>query len=279
MGLKNPIYTEFELNATTGNSRKIALTHTDDNGVDVIELAIKQAGRSIAMIDATVTARMVLHGKTPILINDSVPCSVNANGNIMIPFDNAVIQSRSGDVKVEVNITRDSDELTLQLPLWVTINGSILDTAEITEHSQGTIPELLQEVAQELEAVENKTFATIGSKVSFDLNDIPQELRRKSCSLYTAKRRYSGLPDFVTTAVDTSTVHYVQHYAAGKSGGILQRIAWEDENAVPRMAIRIIYSGTTPPADVPWREIGTYTLTAADKEEIAQRVAQLLSQT
>ena len=158
MSIKQPIYHEFDLNATSGNSRVISLTHTDDAHVDVIELCVKQQGAKVDITGATVVARMVLHSTADILLNDSVSCTINDAGNILIPFDNAAVQTRKGIVKIEVNITRDPDILTLQLPLWVKINGSILDSATVDPHSEGTIPELLEEVREELERVEG--FAT-----------------------------------------------------------------------------------------------------------------------
>jgi len=159
MSLKNPIYTEFDLNATSGYSKIISLTHTDDDNVDVIELCVKQSGAQTDLTGATVIARMVLHGSPDVLISDNVACTINDAGNILIPFDNASIESRKGIVKIEVNVTREPDILTLQLPLWVKINGSILESATIDPHSEGTIPELLKEAAEELERVQG--FITI----------------------------------------------------------------------------------------------------------------------
>ena len=151
MSIKQPIYHEFDLNATSGNSRVISLTHTDDAHVDTIELCVKQQGVQVDITGATVIARMVLHSTTDVLLNDSVPCTINDAGNILIPFDNAAVQTRKGIVKIEVNITRTPDILTLQLPLWVKINGSILDDATVDPHSEGTIPELLKDAADALE--------------------------------------------------------------------------------------------------------------------------------
>ena len=159
MALKNPIYTEFDLNATSGYSKIISLTHTDDDNVDVIELCVKQSGAPTDLTGSTAIARMVLHGPPDVLISDNVACTINGAGNILIPFDNASIESRKGIVKIEVNVTRSPDILTLQLPLRVKINGSILESATIDPHSEGTIPELLKTVREELERV--RGFATV----------------------------------------------------------------------------------------------------------------------
>ncbi len=149
--LKQPIYYEFNLDARTSPSKLIAISHVDDKYSEVLEVAVKQNDRFVYMGGATVVARMVLHREKDYLLSDSVPCTVNANGNILIPFDNAVVKTSQGVVKIEVNITRDTDELTLQFPLWVSVTGSILDNAEVTPESEGTIPDLLKDAADALE--------------------------------------------------------------------------------------------------------------------------------
>lgn len=149
--LKQPIYYEFNLDAKTSPSKLIAISHVDDKYSEVIEVAVKQNDRFVYMGGATVVARMVLHRDKDYLLNDDVACSVNSNGNILIPFDNAVVKTLQGVVKIEVSITRGTDELTLQFPLWVSVNGSILDNAEVTPESEGTIPDLLKEAADALE--------------------------------------------------------------------------------------------------------------------------------
>lgn len=148
--LKQPIYYEFNLDARTSPSKLIAISHVDDKYSEVLEVAVKQNDRFVYMGGATVVARMVLHRDKDYLLSDDVTCTVNANGNILIPFDNAVVKTLQGVVKIEVNITRDTDELTLQFPLWVSVNGSILDNAEVTPESEGTIPDLLKDAADAL---------------------------------------------------------------------------------------------------------------------------------
>ena len=163
--LKQPIYYEFNLDARTSPSKLIAISHVDDKYSEVLEVAVKQNDRFVYMGGATVVARMVLHREKDYLLSDSVPCTVNANGNILIPFDNAVVKTSQGVVKIEVNITRDTDELTLQFPLWVSVNGSILDNAEVTPESEGTIPDLLKDAADALEAATEALEASIASGV------------------------------------------------------------------------------------------------------------------
>ncbi len=152
MSLKSPIYHEFNLDNMVGNSKPIRITHIDDTNVDVLELCVRQGGSKIDLTGATVTARIVLHAKRDYLINDNVPCTVNDSGNVLIPFDNAVIESQKGVLKIEVNIRRAEDVLTLQFPLWVMVNDTILAAAEVLPESEGTIPELLEAAQEALDA-------------------------------------------------------------------------------------------------------------------------------
>ena len=150
--MKRPIYTEFNLDAKVGISQMIAITHTDDRNADVLEVNVRQNGAHIDLTGATVFARMVLHKDRDYLLSDSVPCTVSDSGNVLIPFDNAVIPVQKGNIKIEVNLTQADSVLTLQFPLWVSVNGSILDSAEVTPESEGTIPDLLKDAADALEA-------------------------------------------------------------------------------------------------------------------------------
>lgn len=169
--MKHPIYTEFNLDAKVGVSNLIAVTHTDDRNADVLEVSVRQNGVHIDLTGATAIARMVLHKDRDYLLSDSVPCAVSDGGNILIPFDSAVVPVQKGVIKIEVNLTQADSVLTLQFPLWVSVNGSILDGAEVTPESKGTVPELLKEAADALEDAE-KALERLGSYSN--LSDKPQ---------------------------------------------------------------------------------------------------------
>ena len=151
--MKQPVYCEFDLAQLSRCPRLIAVAHTDDTNVEQLELRVKQDGAPVSLAGAAVTARIVT-AKENHLLSDNVACTVNESGNILIPFDNAVIHAQRGELQIEVNLTRGDQVLTLQFPLHVKFNGSILDAAEVTPESQGTIPELLEEAKEELARVE-----------------------------------------------------------------------------------------------------------------------------
>ena len=57
------------------------------------------------------------------------------------------------DIDIEVTITDNSGNqvLTLPFPIWVRVNPSILDDAEVTDESKGTVPELMEEAKELIE--------------------------------------------------------------------------------------------------------------------------------
>ena len=158
--IKQPISVVFDLDAKIGNSKLIAISHVEDKYNEVLEVNVRQNGAHIDLTGVTAIARMVLHAEKDYLISDNVPCTINNSGNILIPFDNAVVKIMQGTVKIEVSISRGEDDvLTLQFPLWVSVKGSILGGAEVTPKSEGTIPDLLKDAKAALddatEALEN----------------------------------------------------------------------------------------------------------------------------
>lgn len=176
--LKQPIEYHFDLNSKS-QPKVLCVTHTDDNDVDVIKLIITQGETVVDLSEATVTARMVMRW-THELLADNVACTLSESCDILIPIDSSAIPVRAGEMLVEVNIksTVNDETLTLQFPLIVRVNGSILNNAEVTPDSRGTIPELLQEVEQELERVkgyvdEAKVFEILDSAFSGNRNISP----------------------------------------------------------------------------------------------------------
>lgn len=153
--MKDPILYEFDLK-TMLRPNLIAVVHIDDRNNDSIELKVTQGGAAVNLTGKTVTARMVMR-RTHELIDDNVACTVNESGNIVIPFDRPAVKTAVGDMNIEVNIAETNGELTLQFPLWVRVNNSILSSAEVTPRSEGTIPELLKNVRDELERVKGFT--------------------------------------------------------------------------------------------------------------------------
>ena len=133
----------------------ISVIHIDDHNTRFIELVLSDQGSPFPVTGSTVIARFAT--AKGVLLSDNVSCTVTEDGNILIPIDAAAVNSVACDLKIEVNITQGTDVLTLPFPLWVRVRGSILETSGISPESQGTIPDLLHQVEEELQRVQGFT--------------------------------------------------------------------------------------------------------------------------
>lgn len=129
---------------------RITVTHVNDVNTRTVELELRQGDEPVEITSDYTVKAAIVERKTKILINDNIPCTLNDTGNILIPIDNLHYRNKM-DINVEVSITgiTNGHVLTLPYPLWIRVNPSILDNAEISDESLGTVPELLEE-AQEL---------------------------------------------------------------------------------------------------------------------------------
>jgi len=152
MAIKKPIPISFGLDSHNSVQSVCAVIHIDDKNTETLDLSLMQGGEHIAVSqNSTVTARFV-RVKDKILISDNVACTVQENGNIHIPIDNAAAHMLVGEIKIEVNIVDENDILTMQFPLVIKVNNTILADAEISPESEGTIPELLEEAREAAKA-------------------------------------------------------------------------------------------------------------------------------
>ena len=128
----------------------VSIIHIDDYDTRFLELILSNEGSPLNVDGCTVTARFVT-AREKYLLRDDVPCEAVAN-TITIPIDAAAVDNMACDIKIEVNIVDGEKILTLPFPLWIRVRGSILDDAQITPESEGTIPDLLKAAQQALEA-------------------------------------------------------------------------------------------------------------------------------
>lgn len=147
----NNLYVIYNINRNYPPKR-ISVTHVNDVSTRTIELELRQ-GDDLLEIDSGYTAEAsIVERETKRLINNSVPCTINESGNIVIPIDNLQIRGKM-DINIEVSVSDSSNDQTLVLPfpLWIRVNPSILDDAVVTEESLGTVPELLEEAKEIIE--------------------------------------------------------------------------------------------------------------------------------
>ena len=133
----------------------IAFTHENDKNTQVIELHLTDGDEPMTLAADYTYAAAIVNSDTKALINDSIDCELNSDGNVLIPIDDLHVRGRQS-LKIELTVTDEQGEqvLSLPFPIWVKVSDSILDDAQVTPESEGTVPELLEEAKEQLERVE-----------------------------------------------------------------------------------------------------------------------------
>ena len=158
----NNLTTIYDINAGCPPGR-IVVSHDCDVNTRTVEVRFRQGMIPLAIsTDCTAKAAFV-ERQTNVLINDNVPCTVTERGSVLIPVDDLHRQGRF-DMSIELTVTNQNGEkvLVTPFPMWITVNGSILNEAEVTEESKGTVPELLEAAeealteAKDYDALENR---------------------------------------------------------------------------------------------------------------------------
>lgn len=151
MEIKN-IYANYDINRNYP-PRKVTVTHVNDVNTRVIELTLKQRKEKLALDSScTASASFVEHGTNKLIVSGA-QCEISESGTILIPIDNLHFRDKM-DINVEVSVSDSSGTrtLTLPYPLWIRVNPSVLDNAQVSDKSLGTVPELLEEAKQLVES-------------------------------------------------------------------------------------------------------------------------------
>lgn len=137
-----------------------------DSGVRFVDVELWADSVQVALPEGcTAIAIFVTDG---ILINDAVTCEISSDlTSVIVPIDNDVIQSKSGIMSVQVEIT-DAEQNVLALPyaFKVRVKKSILENAKITDESIGTVAEIMKEVAKA-----RGDFANLAEALNYKLSD------------------------------------------------------------------------------------------------------------
>lgn len=151
----------------------IAFTHEKDKNTQVIELHLMDGDEPMTLNTDYTYAAAIVNSDTKALINDSIDCELNSDGNVLIPIDDLHVRGRQS-LKIELTVTDEQGEqvLSLPFPIWFKVSGSILNGAEVTPESQGTVPELLEEAKEALDAVKTVS-ATVNQNgtITFTMSD------------------------------------------------------------------------------------------------------------
>ena len=118
----------------------------NDKGVRFVDVELWANSQKVTLPqNCTATAAFVTDG---FLINESVECAISDDlTTVIVPIDNANIESKSGIMLVEIKITENGNILTPPFAFKVRVKKSITEDANIFEKSYGTVSEILKEVA------------------------------------------------------------------------------------------------------------------------------------
>ena len=149
MNIKN-LKTTYDINGSYPPGR-IVVSHDCDVNTRTVEVFFRQGVIPLAISQDCAAKAAFVERQSNILINDNVLCTVTERGSVLIPVDNLHRQGRF-DMSIELTVTNQGGEkvLVTPFPMWITVNGSILNEAEVTEESKGTVPELLEAAEEAL---------------------------------------------------------------------------------------------------------------------------------
>lgn len=130
----------------------------NDKGVRFVDVELWANSQKVTLPqNCTATAAFVTDG---FLINESVNCSISDDlTTVIVPIDNANIESKSGIMLVEIKITENGNILTPPFAFKVRVKKSITEDANVFEKSYGTVSEILKEVATARGDFDNLSFA------------------------------------------------------------------------------------------------------------------------
>ena len=147
----------------------IMYTHENDVDTQVLEVSMLDNGEPIELDADYAYSAAIVNRDTKALINDNISCELNDSGNVLIPIDNFHTLGAQ-DLLIELTITDSAGNqvLVTPFPLWIHVNASILDDAQVTPESQGTVPELLEGAKEQLERVEQLSDGKSAYEVAVD---------------------------------------------------------------------------------------------------------------
>lgn len=143
-----PIICNYNINSLD-EKKLICVSHVDNYQTRYIQLKLFEGKMPFSAAGAVAKATIVT-AKEKLLLGNDVACEITNDGDILVPIDSAVMSRRSGDIKIEVRLEKDGKTLVLPFPLWIRIRGSVIDTAQMCEETEGSVKELLEEANRRL---------------------------------------------------------------------------------------------------------------------------------
>ena len=132
--------------------KRASVTHVNDVNTRIIELTLKQGDDKLSLDSGCTASASIVERVTKKLIASEIECEISESGSILIPVDNLHFRDKM-DINIEVSVSDSSDGqvLTLPYPIWIRVNPSVLDEAEVSDKSLGTVPELIKDAKELVE--------------------------------------------------------------------------------------------------------------------------------
>ena len=132
--------------------KRASVTHVNDVNTRIIELTLKQGDDKLSLDSGCKASASIVERVTKKLIASEIECEISESGSILIPVDNLHFRDKM-DINIEVSVSDSSDGqvLTLPYPIWIRVNPSVLDEAEVSDKSLGTVPELIKDAKELVE--------------------------------------------------------------------------------------------------------------------------------
>ena len=147
----------------------IEYVHENDVETMHLEVNLTDDGEPIELLGSYDYSASMINKATKALIKDDIVCSLNESGNVVIKIDDFHTLGAQ-DILIELTVSNQnrSKVLVPPFPLWIHVNESILDDAQVTPESQGTVPELLEEAKEQLERVEQLSDGKSAYEIAVD---------------------------------------------------------------------------------------------------------------
>ena len=132
--------------------KRASVTHVNDVNTRIIELTLKQSDDKLSLDSGCKASASIVERVTKKLIASGIECEISESGTVLIPVDNLHFRDKM-DINIEVSVSDSSDGqvLTLPYPIWIRVNPSVLDEAEVSDKSLGTVPELIKDAKELVE--------------------------------------------------------------------------------------------------------------------------------
>lgn len=151
----NPVSIVYDMNKVRGTQEIVTALNENNLKTRFIDVTLIDNGEQLQVDrECTATAAICycqICKKRKYILNDSVDCEITDSGTVLIPIDDlGHIGESTLLIELSVFDENNAQVLVLPYPICARVTSSILNEADVTPESEGTIPELLRECQEAL---------------------------------------------------------------------------------------------------------------------------------